>query len=63
MSLLRRDQSGPHLTITLDDPRRQNALSADMVAEIDAALDDSRTRGLASLTIAGANGISARGAD
>ncbi len=63
MSLLRRDQSGPHLTITLDDPRRQNALSADMVAEIDAALDDSRTRGLASLTIAGANGIFSAGAD
>src|SRR5271168_4974206 len=63
MSLLRRDQSGPHLTITLDDPRRQNALSADMVAEIDAALDDSRGRGLASLTITGANGVFSAGAD
>src|SRR5271156_3470018 len=63
MSLLRRDQSGPHLTITLDDPRRQNALSADMVAEIDGALDDARAQRLASLTIAGANGIFSAGAD
>jgi isohexenylglutaconyl-CoA hydratase len=63
MPRLRLDFSGPHLTITLDDPRRQNALSADMVAEIDAALDDSRARGLASLTIAGANGVFSAGAD
>jgi isohexenylglutaconyl-CoA hydratase len=62
-SLLRVERTGPHLTITLDDPRRQNALSLEMVAEIDRALEDSRARGLASLVIAGANGVFSAGAD
>ena len=63
MSLLRLDYSGRRLTITLDDPRRQNALSPEMVAEIDRALEDSRARGLASVVIAGANGVFSAGAD
>jgi len=63
MSLLRHDYSDRRLTITLDDPRRQNALSPEMVAEIDRALDDSHARGLASVIIAGANGVFSAGAD
>jgi isohexenylglutaconyl-CoA hydratase len=63
MSLLRLDYSDRSLTITLDDARRQNALSPEMVAEIDRALDDSRARGLASVVIAGANGVFSTGAD
>ena len=63
MSLLRFDYSDRRLTITLDDPRRQNALSPEMVAEIDRALEDSRARGLASVVIAGANGVFSAGAD
>jgi isohexenylglutaconyl-CoA hydratase len=59
--LLRLDRAGPHVTITLDDPRRQNALSREMVAAIDAALEASR--GASSLTIAGANGVFSAGAD
>ena len=53
--LLRLDRVGPHVTITLDDPRRQNALSLEMVAEIDHALEDSL--GASSLTIAGASDV------
>src|ERR1700677_4024763 len=52
-SLLRVERAGPHVTITLDDPRRQNALSLEMVAAIDRALEDSL--GSSSVTIAGAN--------
>jgi len=63
MSLLRLDYSDRRLTITLDDLRRQNALSPEMVAEIDLALEDSRARSLASLVIAGANGVFSAGAD
>ena len=61
--LLRRIEIGPHLEITLDDPARQNALSPEMVAEIDLALEDSRAAGLASLTLKGANGVFSAGAD
>jgi isohexenylglutaconyl-CoA hydratase len=62
-SLIRRRESGRHLTITLDDARRQNALSAEMVTELDRALDETRNRGLAALIIEGANGVFSAGAD
>jgi isohexenylglutaconyl-CoA hydratase len=62
MSLLRLDYSDRRLAITLDDPRRQNALSSEMVDEIDGALEDSRARGVA-VVIAGANGVFSAGAD
>lgn len=62
-SLLRLERTGPHLTIVLDDPPRQNALSPEMVGEIDRALDDSRAQGLACVVIAGANGVFSAGAD
>jgi isohexenylglutaconyl-CoA hydratase len=62
-SLLRRQTIGPHLKIILDDPRRQNALSPDMVEEIDRALVDSHAQGLACLVVEGANGIFSAGAD
>jgi isohexenylglutaconyl-CoA hydratase len=59
--LLRLDRAGQHVTITLDDARRQNALSSEMVGEIDRALEASL--GASSLTIAGANGVFSAGAD
>ncbi len=46
----------------LDDPRRQNALSAEMVGEIESALD-AALPGLAALVIEGANGVFSAGAD
>ena len=61
--LLRKDRIGPHLKVTLDDISRQNALSAEMVAEIDRALDESREQTLSSLVIAGANNVFSAGAD
>ncbi len=42
-ALLRVHQAGRRLRLTLDDPRRQNALSAEMVAAIGQALDDAPT--------------------
>ena len=39
MTLVRIAQSGRTMRLTLDDPGRQNALSADMVVAIEAALD------------------------
>ncbi len=62
-SLIHRSQNGPHLTITLDDPKRQNALSRDMVVEFERALDDSRAARLSSLVIKGANHVFSAGAD
>jgi isohexenylglutaconyl-CoA hydratase len=61
--LIRRRESGRHLTITLDDARRQNALSAEMVLEFERALDEICDRGLAALVIEGANGVFSAGAD
>ena len=61
--LLRRERIGPHLKVTLDDARRQNALSAEMVAEIDRALEDSVGQDRSSFVIAGANGVFSAGAD
>ena len=62
-ALTRSERIGPHLKVTLDDPRRQNALSAEMVAEIDRALARSTAENLSSLVIAGANGVFSAGAD
>jgi isohexenylglutaconyl-CoA hydratase len=62
-ALLRVERTGPHLTITLDDPGRQNALSPEMVAEIDRALEEASARRLASVVISGANGVFSAGAD
>jgi len=59
--LLRTQKNGPHLTIILDDARRQNALSPEMVAELDKALEDSHA--LSSVVITGANGVFSAGAD
>jgi isohexenylglutaconyl-CoA hydratase len=61
-SLLHLRQTGRRLTIVLDDPRRQNALSAEMVGEIEGALD-AASPGLAALVIEGANGVFSAGAD
>ncbi len=61
-SLLRVQKTGRRLTITLDDAPRMNALSAEMVGEIDRALDDAPA-GLAALVIEGANGVFSGGAD
>jgi isohexenylglutaconyl-CoA hydratase len=62
-ALLHKERIGPHLKVTLDDVRRQNALSAEMVSEIDLALEESRSQLLSSLVIAGANGVFSAGAD
>jgi len=62
-SLVRQQTIGRHLRLILDDPQRQNALSAQMVGEIDQVLEASRDQGLASLVIEGANGVFCAGAD
>ena len=61
--LVRRQRIGRHLRITLDDARRRNALSVEMVAALDEILVASRDEGLASLVIEGANGVFCAGAD
>ena len=61
-SLLRIEQTGRRITLTLDDPRRQNALSAEMVAAIGRALDEAPP-GLAALLVEGAGGVFSAGAD
>ena len=55
-------QAGRRLRLTLDDPRRQNALSAEMVAAIGQALD-SAPNGLAALIVEGGGGAFSAGAD
>ena len=61
-SLIRVQNTGRRLTMTLDDAPRMNALSAGMVAEIEGALDETPA-GLAALVIEGANGVFSAGAD
>jgi len=61
-SLLRAEQIGPRLTLTLDDARRQNALSVEMIESIDHALEGA-PHDLAALVIQGANGVFSAGAD
>ena len=60
--LLRRLETGRRLTIVLDDARRHNALSTEMVAEMERALDWALDRGLAALVIEGAHGVFSAGA-
>src|SRR3984885_11629784 len=62
-TLIRQERIGRHLRIILDDEPRRNALSGEMVDEIDAILTVSRGEGLASLIIEGANGVFSAGAD
>ena len=61
-ALLHVHEIGRSLKFVLDDPRRQNALSAEMVGEIESALD-AAAPGLAALVIEGANGVFSAGAD
>ena len=61
-SPLRVQQTGRHLTLTLDDARRQNALSVEMIESIDHALEGA-PHDLAALVIQGANGVFSAGAD
>jgi isohexenylglutaconyl-CoA hydratase len=55
-------QTGRRLTLTLDDARRQNALSVEMIESIDHALEGA-PHDLAALVIQGANGVFSAGAD
>jgi isohexenylglutaconyl-CoA hydratase len=59
---LRVQQTGRRLTLTLDDARRQNALSVEMIESIDHALEGA-PHDLAALVIQGANGVFSAGAD
>jgi isohexenylglutaconyl-CoA hydratase len=61
-SLVHVQQTNRRLRIALDDARSRNALSAEMVAEIECALDEAPPR-FAALVIEGANGIFSAGAD
>jgi isohexenylglutaconyl-CoA hydratase len=61
-SPLRVQQTGRRLTLTLDNARRQNALSVEMIESIDHALDGA-PHDLAALVIQGANGVFSAGAD
>ena len=61
-ALLRVRETGRRLTLTLDDPHRQNALSAEMVAAIGDTLDRAPP-GLAALIVEGGGGVFSAGAD
>jgi isohexenylglutaconyl-CoA hydratase len=60
--MIRTHTQGRSLILTLADPARQNALSAETVAEIGAALD-ALPEGLAALVIEGEGGVFSAGAD
>ncbi len=62
MARIRTRREGRHLILTLADSSRQNALSAEMVAEIDAALD-ALPENLGALVIEGEGGVFSAGAD
>ena len=62
MALVRVSTAGRSMRLILDDPRRQNALSAEMVAEIEAALD-AAPHALGALVVEGAGGAFSAGAD
>jgi isohexenylglutaconyl-CoA hydratase len=62
MALVRTRQIGRSLLLTLADPLRQNALSAEMVAGIDEALD-AAPQDLAALVVEGEGGVFSAGAD
>jgi isohexenylglutaconyl-CoA hydratase len=61
-SLVRVQQGGRRLRIALDDPKRGNALSAEMTAEIENAIA-AGPPDLGALVIEGANGVFSAGAD
>ncbi|RBP02879.1 isohexenylglutaconyl-CoA hydratase [Roseiarcus fermentans] len=62
MTLVRTRAVGRSLVLTLADPRRQNALSAEMVAAIERALD-AAPKDLAALAVEGEGGAFSAGAD
>jgi isohexenylglutaconyl-CoA hydratase len=62
MARIRTRREGRHLILTLADAARQNALSGEMVAEVDAALD-ALPEGLGALVIEGEGGVFSAGAD
>jgi isohexenylglutaconyl-CoA hydratase len=62
MALVRFALAGRTLRLTLDDPRRQNALSAEMAAEIEAALA-AAPQDLGALVVESAGGAFSAGAD
>ena len=62
MALVRTRALGRSLVLTLADPGRQNALSAEMVAGIEDALD-AAPRDLAALVVEGEGGVFSAGAD
>ena len=62
MALVRTRNVGRSLVLTLADPQRQNALSAEMVAGIEQALDTAPDD-LAALVVEGEGGVFSAGAD
>jgi len=62
MGKIRTRREGRHLILTLADSGRQNALSGEMIAEVEAALD-ALTEGLGALVIEGEGGVFSAGAD
>ena len=60
--MIRIEQSGRRLRIALDDPKRRNALSAEMTAEIERVVAAAPAE-LAALVIEGLNGVFSAGAD
>ncbi len=62
MALVRTRQSGRSRILTLADPQRQNALSAEMVAAIEQVLD-AAPQDLAALVVEGEGGVFSAGAD
>ena len=62
MGKIRTRREGRHLILTLADAAHQNALSAEMVAEFDAALD-AMPENLGALVVEGQGGVFSAGAD
>src|SRR5271165_7507355 len=62
MALVRTRQTGRSMVLTLADPGRQNALSAEMVADVGLALD-AAPHNLAALVVEGDGGVFSAGAD
>ena len=62
MTLVRIRRTSRSMILTLAEPQRQNALSAEMVAEIERALD-AAPRDLAALVVEGEAGVFSAGAD
>ncbi len=62
MALVRTRRTSRNMVLTLAEPQRQNALSAEMVAEIERALD-AAPEDLAALLVEGEGGVFSAGAD